>query len=256
MKNAKNTVITVAMVAALAAAGVTAGCTPQNYVPDLDTPGIITAASDDAVKAAGEKAEADRQAAYAAEQAARASENARKAIEAKEAALDEAALDGGEIVDDANAPEGTVAVRTATGETRYVTSDKAQQSVDSGKTAPKKSESASNGGSGSSNKGGNSSSGNSGSSNSGSNNSSASEPAPHVHDWVAYTWSDPDTVEKDWVFNQYCPECGYTGTTGGKVFNDICPNCGEICTCGKQIMENRVPGAIHTGYRCSCGAEK
>lgn len=234
MKNVKNTVIAVAMVAALAAAGITAGCASQNYVPGFDTPGLVTATADDAVKAAGEKAEADRQAAYAAEQAARASENARKAIEAKEAALDEAALDGGEIVDDANAPEGTVAVRTATGETRYVASDKAQQSVDSGKTAPKKSESASNGGSGSSNKGGNSTSGNSGSSSSGSSNSgsngggSASKPAPAPEPEPAPTPEpepEPDHVMNEGQVEHYhCFSCGSDGKANGCT---TCPSCGS-----------------------------
>lgn len=232
MKNVKNTVIAVAMVAALAAAGITAGCASQNYVPGFDTPGLVTAASDDAVKVAGEKAEADRQAAYAAEQAARASENARKAIEAKEAALDEAALDGGEIVDDANAPEGTVAVRTATGETRYVASDKAQQSVDSGKTAPKKSESASNGGSGSSNKGGNSSSGNSGSSSSGSSNSggSASKPAPAPEPEPAPAPEPEPEPSHDSEMNAGatymgdCLDCGHSGPAGS---SSSCPACGS-----------------------------
>lgn len=232
MKNVKNTVIAVAMVAALAAAGVTAGCASQNYVPDFDTPGLVTATADDAVKAAGEKAEADRQAAYAAEQAARASENARKAIEAKEAALDEAALDGGEIVDDANAPEGTVAVRTASGETRYVASDKARQSVDSGKTAPKKSESASNGGSSSSNKGGNSSSGNSGSSsssNSGSNGGgSASKPAPAPEPEPAPAPEPEDNgdhaMNEGATYMGDCFDCGHSGPASN---SGRCPSCGS-----------------------------
>ena len=185
--NMKKALAASALTVALAAVGLASGCAAHTETyTGVQTPGIMTAPVEDTLKAAAEKAAAEK-----AEKALAAQrEAAKKAAEKAKAAADEAALDGGEIVEDANAPEGTVAVRAADGTTRYVAADKAQKSVDSGKTAPKKSESASNGGSnsGSSNNAssgnsGNSNKGNSGSSNSGSssnggNSGSASKPAP------------------------------------------------------------------------------
>lgn len=146
---------------------------------------------------------------------------------------------------DANAPEGTVAVRTADGTTRYVPADKAQKSVDSGKTAPKKSESASNGGSnsGSSNAGnsgssnssnkGNSGSSNSGSSsnsgNSGSNGGSASKPAPAPEPEPAPAPEPEPDHSSDHVMNEgstrggQCLDCGWSGATNAHT----CPSCGS-----------------------------
>lgn len=189
--NMKKALVASALAVALVSVGLASGCAAHTETyTGVQTPGIMTQPVEDTLKAAAEKAAAEKtEKALAAQR-----EAAKKAAEEAKAAADEAALDGGEIVEDANAPEGTVAVKAADGTTRYINADKAQASVDSGKTAPKKSESASNGGSsnsgssnaassgnsGSSNKGnsGSSNSGSSSSSNGGSNSGSASKPAP------------------------------------------------------------------------------
>lgn len=229
-----------ALAVALVSVGLASGCAAHTETyAGVQTPGIMTQPVEDTLKAAAEKAAAEK-----AEKALAAQREAAK--KAAEEAADEAALDGGEIVEDANAPEGTVAVRTADGTTRYVAADKAQASVDSGKTAPKKSESASNGGgsnggssnagnssnSGSSNKRGSSAS-NSGSSsnsgNSGSNGGSASKPAPAPEPEPAPAPEPEPAPEPDdsgmhgSVEKGQCLDCGWSGTTGGA---SACPGCG------------------------------
>lgn len=238
--NMKKALAASALTVALAAVGLASGCAAHTETyTGVQTPGIMTAPVEDTLKAAAEKAAAEK-----AEKALAAQrEAAKKAAEEAKAAADEAALDGGEIVEDANAPEGTVAVKAADGTTRYINADKAQKSVDSGKTAPKKSESASNGGSsnsgssnagnssssGSSNKGGSSSSGsNSGSSsnsgNSGSNSSSASKPAPapEPEPEPAPEPSHDSEMNAGATALADCLDCGWHGhSTGG-----ACPSCG------------------------------
>lgn len=243
--NIKKALVASALAVALAAVGLVSGCAAHTETyTGVQTPGIMTQPVEDTLKAAAEKAAAEK-----AEKALAAQrEAAKKAAEEAKAAADEAALDGGEIVEDANAPEGTVAVRAADGTTRYINADKAQKSVDSGKTAPKKSESASNGGgsnngssnsassgnSGSSNKGGSSSSSsNSGSSsngsNSGSNGGSASKPAPAPEPEPAPAPEPEPAPEPDdsgmhgSVEKGQCLDCGWSGTTGGA---SACPGCG------------------------------
>lgn len=237
----KKALVASALAVALASVGLASGCAAHTETyTGVQTPGIMTAPVEDTLKAAAEKA--------AAEKAEKALAAQREAAKAAEEAADEAALDGGEIVEDANAPEGTVAVRATDGTTRYVAADKAQASVDSGKTAPKKSESDSNGGgsssgssnsgnsssSGSSNKGGssssNSTSGSSSSGNSGSNGGSASKPAPAPEPEPAPA-PEPEPAPEpshDSEMNAGataladCLDCGWHGhSTGG-----ACPSCG------------------------------
>ena len=235
--NMKKALVASALAVALASVGLVSGCAAHTETyTGVQTPGIMTQPVEDTLKAAAEKAAAEK-----AEKALAAQrEAAKKAAEEAKAAADEAALDGGEIVEDANAPEGTVAVKAADGTTRYINADKAQKSVDSGKTAPKKSESASNGGSnsGSSNAGnsgssGNSNKGNSGSSNSGSssssNSGSASKPAPAPEPEPAPAPEPEPAPEPDdsgmhgSVEKGQCLDCGWSGTTGGA---SACPGCG------------------------------
>lgn len=238
--NMKKALAASALTVALAAVGLASGCAAHTETyTGVQTPGIMTAPVEDTLKAAAEKAAAEK-----AEKALAAQrEAAKKAAEEAKAAADEAALDGGEIVEDANAPEGTVAVRAADGTTRYINADKAQKSVDSGKTAPKKSESASNGGSnsassnsassgnsGSSNKGGSSSSssnsGSSSSSNSGSNGGSASKPAPAPEPEPAPA-PEPDhdsEMNAGSVRRGQCLDCGWDGVANGA---SSCPSCGS-----------------------------
>lgn len=256
--NMKKALAASALAVALVSVGLASGCAAhiETYT-GVQTPGIMTQPVEDTLKAAAEKAAAEK-----AEKALAAQrEAAKKAAEEAKAAADEAALDGGEIVEDANAPEGTVAVKAADGTTRYVAADKAQKSVDSGKTAPKKSESASNGGSnsasssnsGSANKGSSSSS-NSGSS---SNGGSASKPAPapepekHVHNYnIAKTEQGPSTTKEVCVYFSQCIGCGAEYSD----CRDEC-SCGEQCGQGHKIVTETVPGETYTVYYCSCGAK-
>lgn len=239
--NMKKALVASALAVALASVGLASGCAAHTETyTGVQTPGIMTQPVEDTLKAAAEKAAAEK-----AEKALAAQrEAAKKAAEEAKAAADEAALDGGEIVEDANAPEGTVAVRAADGTTRYINADKAQKSVDSGKTAPKKSESASNGGSnsGSSNSGNSSSSGssnkgNSGSSNSGSssnggNSGSASKPAPAPEPEPAPAPEPEPAPEPDHdsemnagsVRRGQCLDCGWDGVANGA---SSCPSCGS-----------------------------
>lgn len=243
--NMKKALVASALAVALVSVGLVSGCAAHTETyTGVQTPGIMTAPVEDTLKVAAEKAAAEK-----AEKALAAQrEAAKKAAEEAKAAADEAALDGGEIVEDANAPEGTVAVRAADGTTRYINADKAQKSVDSGKTAPKKSESTSNSGSnsgssnsgnsgnsGSSNKGnsGSSNSGSSSSSNSGSNGGSASKPAPAPEPEPAPAPEPEPTPEpdhsSDHVMNEgstrggYCFDCGWFGATNAHT----CPSCGS-----------------------------
>lgn len=237
----KKALVASALAVALVSVGLASGCAAHTETyTGVQTPGIMTQPVEDTLKAAAEKAAAEK-----AEKALAAQrEAAKKAAEEAKAAADEAALDGGEIVEDANAPEGTVAVRAADGTTRYVAADKAQKSVDSGKTAPKKSESASNGGSsnnGSSNSGnsgnsgssnkGNSGSSNSGSSSNGGNSGSASKPAPAPEPEPAPAPEpEPAPEPDDSAMNEGCTrygdcfDCGHSGPASG---NSCCPVCGS-----------------------------
>ena len=235
--NMKKALAASALAVALVSVGLVPGCAAHTETyAGVQTPGIMTQPVEDTLKAAAEKA--------AAEKAEKALAAQREAAKAAEEAADEAALDGGEIVEDANAPEGTVAVKAADGTTRYINADKAQKSVDSGKTAPKKSESASNGGSsnsGSSNAGnssnsdssnkGNSGSSNSGSnsnsSNSGSNNGSASKPAPAPEPEPAPAPEPEPSHDSEMndgaTFMGECLDCGHSGPAGS---SSSCPACG------------------------------
>ena len=233
----KKALVASALAVALASVGLVSGCAAHTETyTGVQTPGIMTQPVEDTLKAAAEKA--------AAEKAEKALAAQREAAKAAEEAADEAALDGGEIVEDANAPEGTVAVKAADGTTRYVAADKAQASVDSRKTAPKKSESASNGGSnsGSSNSGnsgnsgssnkGNSGSSNSGSSSNGGNSGSASkpapapepEPAPAPEPEPAPEPSHDDVMNSGATYMGDCLDCGHSGPAGS---SSSCPACGS-----------------------------
>lgn len=234
--NMKKALVASALAVALAAVGLASGCAAHTETyTGVQTPGIMTQPVEDTLKAAAEKAAAEK-----AEKALAAQrEAAKKAAEEAKAAADEAALDGGEIVEDANAPEGTVAVKAADGTTRYINADKAQKSVDSGKTAPKKSESASNGGSngGSSNSGnsgssgssnkGNSGSSNSGSSSNGGNSGSASKPAPAPEPEPAPAPEPEPSHDSEMndgaTFMGECLDCGHSGPAGS---SSSCPACG------------------------------
>lgn len=236
----KKALVASALAVALVSVGLASGCAAHTETyTGVQTPGIMTAPVEDTLKAAAEKAAAEK-----AEKALAAQrEAAKKAAEEAKAAADEAALDGGEIVEDANAPEGTVAVKAADGTTRYINADKAQASVDSGKTAPKKSESASNGGSnsgssnsassgnsGSSNKG-NSGSSNSGSSSNGGNSGSASKPAPAPEPEPAPAPEPEPAPEPDHEMNEgstlhgECFDCGWYSDNAGS--HSCCPACGS-----------------------------
>ena len=241
--NMKKALAASALTVALAAVGLASGCAAHTETyTGVQTPGIMTAPVEDTLKAAAEKAAAEKAEKALAAQREAAKKAAEEAAKAAEEAADEAALDGGEIVEDANAPEGTVAVRAADGTTRYVAADKAQASVDSGKTAPKKSESASNGGSnsgssnsassgtsGSSNKGGSSASnsGSSSSSNSGSNGGSASKPAPAPEPEPAPAPEPEPSHDSEMndgaTFMGECLDCGHSGPAGS---SSSCPACG------------------------------
>ena len=243
--NMKKALAASALTVALVSVGLVSGCAAHTETyTGVQTPGIMTAPVEDTLKAAAEKAAAEKAEKALAAQREAAKKAAEEAAKAAEEAADEAALDGGEIVEDANAPEGTVAVKAADGTTRYINADKAQKSVDSGKTAPKKSESASNSGSsnsassgnsGSSNKG-DSGASNSGSSsngsNSGSNSGSASKPAPAPEPEPAPA-PEPEPVpepEPDHVMNEdqvekgKCYDCGWKGVANGA---SNCPACGS-----------------------------
>ena len=246
--NMKKALVASALAVALVSVGLASGCAAHTETyTGVQTPGIMTQPVEDTLKAAAEKAAAEK-----AEKALAAQrEAAKKAAEEAKAAADEAALDGGEIVEDANAPEGTVAVKAADGTTRYINADKAQKSVDAGKTAPKKSNATSNGGSsnsGSSNAGnsgssnssnkGNSGSSNSGSSsnsgNSGSNGGSASKPAPAPEPEPApkpepkpEPAPEPDhdsEMNAGSVRRGHCLDCGWDGVANGA---SSCPSCGS-----------------------------
>ena len=215
--NAKKIVAVVAALS-LASMALMAGCASQRTDTALDYPGIMTQPVEDTVKLAAEKAAEEK----AAKELAAQREAAKKAAEEAKAAADDAALDGGEIVEDENAPEGTVAVRTPDGETRYVPADKAE------------SNSGSNGGGSNkdSNTGSSSNSGSS-SSNGGSSNGggSASKPAPAPEPEPAPAPApEPEPDHKDEVMNGgattygYCMDCGHDGpSTGGS----HCPACGS-----------------------------
>lgn len=248
--NMKKALVASALAVALVSVGLASGCAArtQTYT-GVQTPGIMTQPVEDTLKAAAEKAAAEKAEKALAAQREAAKKAAEEAAKAAEEAADEAALDGGEIVEDANAPEGTVAVKAADGTTRYVAAEKAQASVDSGKTAPKKSESAASGGSsngGSSNAGstgssnssnkGNSGSSNSGSSsnggNSGSNGGSASkpapapepEPAPAPEPEPAPEPSHDSEMNAGSVRRGQCLDCGWDGVANGA---SSCPSCGS-----------------------------
>lgn len=235
MKSTNKKIVAVVAALALAVAAMAlavaamAGCASQRTDAALDTPGILTAPVVDAVHAAGEQAEADREAAFAAEQAARASENAR----ALAAAMDEAALAEGEIVEDENAPEGTVAVKNDDGTTRYVPSDTAN----SHKGSNNGGSNGSNGGSSSSNSSAssNNSGSNSGSGNSSNNSAPAPAPAPEPKPAPApapdpkpdYDDTDYDNIamNEGSTSKGECLDCGWhTDTAGGL---GKCPACGS-----------------------------
>ena len=248
--NAKKIVAVMAALS-LASMALMAGCAARTMTyTGLQTPGIMTQPVEDTVKLAAEKAVKERMAqALEAKQAAEAWA-AEKAAEEAKAAADDAALDGGEIVEDENAPEGTVAVKTTDGETRYVPADKAEKSVQSGNTKPKaESNSGSNGGgsnkgsnagsssnsgSSSSNGGSSNSGSNSGSSNSGSSNGggSASKPAPAPEPEPAPAPapdSNDNYVSSDTGMNnaqEYgdCLDCGHSGKANQGAG---CPACGS-----------------------------
>ena len=243
----KKALVASALAVALVSVGLASGCAAHTETyTGVQTPGIMTAPVEDTLKAAAEKAAAEKAEKALAAQREAAKKAAEEAAKAAEEAADEAALDGGEIVEDANAPEGTVAVRAADGTTRYVAADKAQASVDSGKTAPKKTESAASGGgsssgssnsgnsssSGSSNKGnsGSSDSGSSSSSNSGSNGGSASkpapapEPAPEPEPAPAPKPDHDSEMNAGSVRRGQCLDCGWDGVANGA---SSCPSCGS-----------------------------
>ena len=212
--NAKKIVAVMAALS-LASMALMAGCASQRTDAALDYPGIMTRPVEDTVKLAAEKAAEEK----AAKELAAQREAAKKAAEEAKAAADDAALDGGEIVEDENAPEGTVAVKTPDGETRYVPADKAESNSGSND--------------GGSNKGSDSGSSNSGSSNGGG---SASKPAPAPEPEPAPAPApepEPDHndnyVSSDTGMNnaqEYgdCLDCGHSGKANQGAG---CPACGS-----------------------------
>ncbi|WP_242369426.1 hydrogenase maturation nickel metallochaperone HypA [Adlercreutzia muris] len=231
--NAKKIVAVMAALS-LASMALMAGCASQRTDTALDYPGIMTQPVEDTVKLAAEKAAEEK----AAKELAAQREAAKKAAEEAKAAADDAALDGGEIVEDENAPEGTVAVKTPDGETRYVPADKAESNSGSnGGGSNKGSDSgSSNGGSSSSNGGSSNSGSNSGSSNSGSSNGggSASKPAPAPEPEPAPAPApepEPEPDHKDDAgmhggnLKGFCYDCGWSGSMTN--MSATCPNCGS-----------------------------
>lgn len=235
MKNVNAKKIVAVMAAlSLASMALMAGCASQRTDAALDYPGIMTQPVEDTVKLAAEKAAEEK----AAKELAAQREAAKKAAEEAKAAADDAALDGGEIVEDENAPEGTVAVKTPDGETRYVPADKAESNSGSnggGSNKGSNAGSSSNSGSSSSNGGSSNSGSNSGSSNSGSSNGggSASKPAPAPEPEPAPAPApepEPDHSGNtsdgcgmnNGTYIGYCFDCGYSGAG-----QSTCPNCGS-----------------------------
>ena len=209
--NAKKIVAVMAALS-LASMALMAGCASQRTDAALDYPGIMTRPVEDTVKLAAEKAAEEK----AAKELAAQREAAKKAAEEAKAAADDAALDGGEIVEDENAPEGTVAVKTPDGETRYVPADKAE------------SNSGSNGGSSNKGSNGGSSNGGTGSSNGGS--ASKPAPAPEPEPAPAPAPEPEPDHSGDHVMNEGattygdCLDCGHSGIASS---NSYCPACGS-----------------------------
>ena len=227
--NAKK-IVTVVAALSLASMALMAGGASQRTDTALDYPGIMTQPVEDTVKLAAEKAAEEK----AAKELAAQREAAKKAAEEAKAAADDAALDGGEIVEDENAPEGTVAVKTPDGETRYVPADKAESNSGSNGGSSNKGSNAgssSNSGSSSSNGGGSNSGSNSDSSNSGSSNGggSASKPAPAPEPEPAPAPAPEPEHQDDCgmhggVAKGVCFDCGWEGTAGSAT---TCPSCGS-----------------------------
>lgn len=222
--NAKK-IVAVAAALSLASMALMAGCASQRTDAALDYPGIMTQPVEDTVKLAAEKAAEEK----AAKELAAQREAAKKAAEEAKAAADDAALNNGEIVEDENAPEGTVAVKTPDGETRYVPADKAESNSGSNGGGSNKGSNA-----GSSNGGSSAGSSNSDPSNSGSSNGggSASKPAPAPEPEPAPAPA-PDNndnyVSSDTGMNnaqEYgdCLDCGHSGKANQGAG---CPACGS-----------------------------
>ena len=226
--NAKKIVAVMAALS-LASMALMAGCASQRTDAALGYTGKMTRPVEDKVKLAAEKAAEEK----AAKELAAQREAAKKAAEEAKAAADDAALDGGEIVEDENAPEGTVAVKTPDGETRYVPADKAESNSGSNDGGSNKGSDSGSSNSGSSNSGSNSGSSNSGSSNGGG---SASKPAPAPEPEPAPAPApepEPDHndnyVSSDTGMNnaqEYgdCLDCGHSGKANQGAG---CPACGS-----------------------------
>lgn len=147
--------------------------------------------------------------------------------------------EGAEIVEDADAPEGTVAVKDASGNVSYVPAAKAEAAVSNG-TASRPA--ASTG------------------STSGGSSAATPAPAPEAPKHVCSA-SVPKTVVDQAAWTEYIPgttnicvncgglDCGHNATS--------CPNCGTTSLChvryNKDVIEH--PAVTHTEWYCTCGAK-
>lgn len=161
------------------------------------------------------------------------------AAEAAEPEVADEVPEGAEIVEDADAPEGTVAVKDAYGNVSYVPAAKAEAAVSNG-TASRPA--ASTG------------------STSGGSSAATPAPAPEAPKHVCSA-SVPKTVVDQAAWTEYIPgttnicvncnglDCGQNAT--------VCPNCGKQGLChvryNKDVIEH--PAVTHTEWYCTCGAK-
>ncbi len=149
--------------------------------------------------------------------------------------------EGAEIVEDADAPEGTVAVKDASGNVSYVPAAKPEEAVSNG-TASRPSANTGNAG------------------NAGSAGSSSAAPAPEAPKHVCSA-SVAKTVVDQAAWTEYvvaateiCTDCN--GLDCGPNATS-CPNCGSKSLChvryNKDVIEH--PAVTHTEWYCTCGAK-
>lgn len=154
--------------------------------------------------------------------------------EATEPEITDEVPEGAEVVEDENAPEGTVAVKDASGNVSYVPAAKAEAAVSNGTAKPS-----------------------AGSSNSGSTSSAApSAPAPSapVH---THSFTIAKTIVDQAAWTEYVGKCDYFCTTCGANCGSAhtCPTCGTSNACVRytEVVAEH-PAITHTEYYCSCGA--
>lgn len=160
-------------------------------------------------------------------------------VEAAEPEVADEVPGGAEIIEDADAPEGTVAVKDASGNVSYVPAAKAEAAVSNG-TASRPA--ASTG------------------STSGGSSAATPAPAPEAPKHVCSA-SVPKTVVDQAAWTEYIPgttnicvncnglDCGQNAT--------VCPNCGKQglfhVRYNKDVIEH--PAVTHTEWYCTCGAK-